>query len=322
MSGGALHLETPLLEALPLAARTGRRVLLKLESLQPSGSFKLRGLGRLCSHLVANEGARRLVASSGGNAGLAVAWAARRLGVAAHIVVPGSTPQVARERLRIFGASVEVHGAIWNEADALARGLATEPGSAYVPPFDHPLIWAGHATLVDELVVQLAALGLARPDAVVLSVGGGLMCGVLEGMHRHGWREVPLVAVETTGAASLQAAVTAGRPVALARIETLATTLGALQVAEEAFRWTLRHPVRLVQLEDRAALAACRRFADDHQLLVEPACGVALAALEEPSAAVALGDARVVVAVACGGSGVSLELLERWQRAQAPVQAG
>src|SRR6185437_7756118 len=133
-------------------------------------------------------------------------------------------------------------------------------------PFDHPLLWEGHASLVDEMLEAGPA-----PDAVVVAVGGGgLLCGVAEGLARHGLNMVPIVAVETQGAASFAAAMDAGRPVALDRIDTIASSLGARQVCGEAFQWSRRRPVVSAVVSDADAVRACARFADGHLALVEP----------------------------------------------------
>ncbi|HEX7640521.1 MAG TPA: pyridoxal-phosphate dependent enzyme, partial [Burkholderiaceae bacterium] len=192
-----LHLSTPLLESTAFSRAAGRAVWLKLESVQPSGSFKMRGIGHACETR-ARAGARRFMSSSGGNAGLAVAHCGRLLGLPVTVVVPASTGERAKALIAAQGAQVLVHGASWSEADAHLRTLLG-PEDAYVHPFDDPLLWTGHATMIDEI----AASGV-RPDALVLSVGGGgLMCGVIEGLRRNGWGGVPVVAVETAGADSL-----------------------------------------------------------------------------------------------------------------------
>ena len=207
-----LHVETPLLESRPLSVIAGRPVWLELDALQPSGSFKLRGVGRACETHAA-RGARRFVSSSGGNAGLAVAYAGRLLDVPVTVVVPETTPKRAMELLRLEDAEVIVHGASWQEANEFARSIIG-PADACIHPFDDLLLGEGHATLVDEVV----RAGL-RPDAVVLSVGGGgLLSGVVEGLRRNGWSDVPVVAVETTGGASFHEAVKAERTVELAQI--------------------------------------------------------------------------------------------------------
>jgi L-serine/L-threonine ammonia-lyase len=299
-----LHVHTPVWESPRLSELLGAPVLLKMEALQPAGSFKTRGMGRICQERAA-AGARRLVCASGGNAGLATAYAGRRLGLPTTVVVPQSTGEWARAAIRREGAEVIAHGAVWDEAHAFAQTLLGDD-AAYIHPFDDPLAWAGNSTLVDEL----AAEG-PRPGAVVLSVGGGgLLCGVVEGMLRVGWGDVPVLAVETEGAASYAAALAAGAPVTIDAIRTIAVTLGARRVAARAVELAGLHPIHSRLVSDRAALGACLRFADDHRVLVEPACGAALAAVEQrPDAIVGRGP---VVVIVCGGAGVSLNLLRSW----------
>ena len=231
-----LHIATPLIESIAFRS-PGRRLWLKMEALQPSGSFKMRGIGHACE-VHAQRGAKRLMSSSGGNAGLAVACAGSRLGLPVTVVVPETTLERAQALIRREGAEVIVHGRSWTEANAHLQSLL-QPADAFVHPFDDPLVWQGHATLVDEV----AAAGL-KPDAVVVAVGGGgLLSGVVQGLHAHGWRDVPVVAVETEGADSLAQAVSAGRPVELPAITSIATTLGARRVCDRAFDWTRQHPV-------------------------------------------------------------------------------
>ena len=299
-----LHIETPLIESRPLTLATGKSVWLKVDALQPSGSFKLRGLGLACETYHRN-GARRFVCSSGGNAGLAVAYAGRKLGVPVVVVVPETTTERAVTLLAQEQADVIMHGSSWQEANAMAMSLVG-PIDAYLHPFDDPLLWPGHATLIDEC----AKSGLV-PDAVVLSVGGGgLLCGVAEGIRRNGWTTTQIVAVETDGAASLHAAIAAGRPVALERITSIATSLGAKQVCDEAMRVVATHPVTSIVTSDQAALAACERFLADHRVLVEPSCGAALAAVYE--AVPALEPFKTVLVVVCGGATATLEQMRAW----------
>jgi len=298
-----LHIHTPLIESRPLSLAAGRTVWLKLDALQPCGSFKLRGVGHACEVHHA-RGARHFVSSSGGNAGLAVAYAGRKLGVPVTVVVPETTTERAKELLHQEDAKVVVHGSSWQEANALAQTLVG-PDDAFIHPFDDSLLWAGHASLVDEV----AASGY-KPDAVVLSVGGGgLLSGVIEGLKRNGWDDVPVLAVETEGAASLHAAVQAGHPVELERLASVATSLGAKRVADQAMVCVREHPVHSVLVSDRAALEACERFLADHRVLVEPACGAALAVAYN---AETLGDYSNVLIVVCGGATATLGQIQAW----------
>jgi L-serine/L-threonine ammonia-lyase len=301
-----LHVVTPLVDSPPLARAFGARIWVKLETLQPAGSFKIRGIGRACEEAMA-AGAKRFVSSSGGNAGLAVAYAGRMLGVPASITVPTTTSARMIGLMRAEGATVTVHGAAWDDAHAAALAECAREGGFYVHPFDDPAVWHGNATLVEEAAAQ----GMEKPGAVVASVGGGgLLCGVLEGMHAVGWGDVPVLAVETRGAASLHAAIEAGEPVDIGAIASIATTLGARKVCRRVLDWTREHPVTSWLVSDREALDACLRFADETRVLVEPACGAALAAVYGRAAPVA--GARSLFVVGCGGAGVTPADLARW----------
>lgn len=300
----ALHIHTPLLRSPALSEEIRGNVWLKMEAMQPTGSFKARGIGHACRERV-ERGSRELVSSSGGNAGLAVAYAGRHLGVPVRVIVPESTSGRARDLIRREGAEVIVHGATWYEAHTHAMRLS-ERGAAYVHPFDDPLIWTGHSTLIDEI----AASGL-KPDLVVTSVGGGgLLSGILEGLHRHGWRDVPVVAVETRGADAFHRSIEAGRLIELERIDSIATTLGAKMVCRQALDWTRRHEIHSVVVTDRDAVTSCLKFLDDHRVLVEPACGASLAVVYDPIEVVR--GKKSVLVVVCGGVTTTHRQLTEW----------
>lgn len=302
-----IHVVTPLWDSPSLSAAMGVPVYLKMESFQPVGSFKARGIGLACQDSW-EAGANRLVCASAGNAGYAVAYAGRKIGIPVTVIVPKTTPPWLQDLVRREGAKVIVHGDSWDDAHAYGTGLAEEDNAAYIHPFDDPRVWKGHASMIHEI----AEAGV-RPGAIVVSVGGGgLLCGLLEGMHEVGWTDVPILAVETEGAASFAAAVRAGRLVTLDRITSVATTLGARRVAAKALEWTKRHPITPWQVSDREAVDACVRFADEHRVLVEPACGASLAAVY--GRARPLESLRPIVVIVCGGAGVSLGLLDEWKK--------
>lgn len=300
-----LHIDTPLLESRALAAAAGQSVWLKMDALQPPGSFKIRGIGHACEEY-RRRGATRFISSSGGNAGIAAAYAGRKLGVPVLVVVPETTTARARELIRREGAEVIVHGASFQEANALAQSMVTA-SDAFIHPFDDPLLWQGYASMIDEV----AARGL-RPDAVVLSVGGGgLLCGVVEGLRRNGWGDVPVVAVETAGADSYARSLKAGALVELPGITSIATSLGARRVAAQAFALAAQHPVRSVVVTDEAAVEACLRFMDEHRVVVEPACGASLAVGYE--AGTLLEGFSNVLVIVCGGVTATVAQLQAWQ---------
>lgn len=301
-----LHTVTPLLESAPLSRMVERSVWLKMESMQPAASFKIRGMGLAAERAVA-AGATRLVSSSGGNAGYAVACAGRALGIPVTVVVPTTTAPRMRTLIAATGAEVRVAGRVWDEAHREATELADQCGGALMHPFDHPDIWEGHASVITEVHDS----GI-EPGCVVVSVGGGgLLAGVLHGIERVGWTATRVVAVETAGAASFAAAQTAGRPVELESIDSIAVTLGARRVCTEAVRRSLDHDVVSRVVSDAAAVRACNRFLDDHRVLVEPSCGAALSVIYDQDSA-AIPEAGPVLVVVCGGAGVTAAQLTQW----------
>ena len=309
----ALWIKTPIVHSLRLSRLIGRKVYLKLESFQPTGSYKDRGISRYCEHLRDERGARRLVSSSGGNAGHAVANAGRVLGLGVTVVVPKTTSAKMADKIRSQGAAVEVHGRDWAEADALARSIVDEDASAaYVTPFDDPIIWEGHSNMVDEIHNS----SIAKPGAIVTCVGGGgLVAGLYRGLARVGWGDTAVLAAETAGAASFTAACRAGKLVTLDKIDTIATTLGARRVAQGALDAMQAHPGNTVPVGDIAdaeAVRSCARFLNDHRVLVEPSCGAALSLLYEPRHRGLFDGMDSVVVVVCGGSGVDLDDLNNW----------
>jgi L-serine/L-threonine ammonia-lyase len=280
-----------------------------MENLQPPGSFKIRGIGLLCER-GKRDGASHFVSSSGGNAGCAAAYAGRKLNVQTTVFVPETTPSDARHKITAQRAKVQIAGDVWDEADHKARALAEKVDGLYISPFNHPLIWEGHATIVDELASEIS-----KPDTIILSVGGGgLLCGVIEGLRRNDWQDVSILAVETEGTASLAASLAQGRLVTLNKITGVATSLGAKTVAQEAFARARHHPVQSVVVTDEEAIDACVRFADEHRCLVEPACGASLAiAYGRPTM---LTKAKSVVIVVCGGMGITLDKIQQWRERQ------
>lgn len=308
-----LHVATPLIQSQPLSEIVGFPVYLKLENTQPSASFKIRGIGNLCQKAVKN-GSHHIVCSSGGNAGMAATYAARKLNVPATIFVPETTPEFTVRRMEQEGATVNIHGKVWDEANEQALKMAAQPGHTMVHPFEHPDIWDGHSTMITEIANQIA-----KPDVVVASVGGGgLMCGVIQGLQSVGWEDVPVVAMETKGAESFNAALSAGKVVTLPGITSIAKSLGSKSVSPQLFELSKQHKVFSEVLPDAEIVKACLRFADDHRMLVEPACGAALAAvysgvLKKLQQDGKLNNVKSAVIIVCGGSSVTMELLDKWK---------
>lgn len=290
-----IALRTPLVPSFPMSSPQGPRIWLKLEALQPSGSFKLRGMARKAVRAKA-QGATLFVSSSGGNAGLAVAFAGQQLGVAVSVFVPETTPAATVARLRGYGAEVTVTGQFWHDAHAKAQVAADQPGAVMFHPFDDPEIWPGYGDILAETLAD----GVT-PDLVICSVGGGgLMSGLLEGLARTGLQDVPLLAVETVGADALHQSRLAGEQITLPSITSRAKSLAAPRVCDQAYRALSEHPVFTATVTDEQAENACQRFLDEHRLKVEMACGAALAAVYD-QAHEQIAASKDILVVLCGG---------------------
>ncbi|NXK97787.1 SDSL protein, partial [Formicarius rufipectus] len=301
------HIVTPVLESLPLSKAAGTKVFMKLENVQPTGSFKIRGIGHLCQE-VRGETLPDPVLSTGGNAGVAAAYAAKKLGLPITVVIPSTSGSIPKHKLEELGATVEVYGKAFDDANRRAQELLKTEGWVNIHPFDDPLVWQGHTSLVWELKDSLET----KPDAIVLSVGGGgLLAGVVEGLHQVGWQDIPIIAAETQGAHSFHEALKAGQLVTLPDITSVAKCLGAKTVAARALECTQKCQIISQVVEDTEAVGAVEQFLDDERMLVQPACGAALATLYTGRLQQLQQEGRLrtplasVVVVVCGGGNIN-----------------
>lgn len=264
-----------------------------LEYLQHTGSFKARGAHNF---LAAQREAAPLPAAgvtiaSGGNAGLACAWAARAHGVPATVFLPANAPRVKVERLRGYGADVRLVGDRYAEALAACREFAADSGALSSHAYDHPLVAAGAGTLLEEIRSALPGL-----DTVVVAVGGGgLFAGVATAARAHGVR---VVAAEPEHCRALNAALEAGRPVDVPVVSVAADSLGATRVSADALAAARAGNATSVLVPDEAITAARRALWEEHRIVVEAGAATALAALR--TAREPLGE-RVAV-ILCGAN--------------------
>lgn len=264
-------------------------------------------MDHLVKHHLA-KGENYFVGSSGGNAGYSLAYIGRMRGAKVKVFVPESTLPKMRALIESEGAEVIIAGPTWQEANAQALLEVEKSGAIYVSPFDNPLLWEGHATMIAECAQDIPA-----PDVVVAAVGGGgLLCGIMEGMEAAGWNNTRFVAAETNGAASLSSALLAGKLITLDTIDTLATSLGAKRIAEEAFNWTQKRNVQSYTCSDREAMIGVREFARHFNVLVEPACGAAISTAINHSDT--FKDDQNILIIACGGAAIDLETYQKYSK--------
>jgi threonine dehydratase len=247
-----------------------RQAALKLEFMQYTGSFKVRGaFNYLLSRALPHAG---VVAASGGNAGLAVAYASRDLGVPAEIFVPETVPAAKLSRLFSLGAQVTVVGANYAEALTASRRRAAESGAAEVHAYDDEAVAAGQGTVALEFISQVADL-----DTILVAVGGGgLIAGIMAATAA---RSIRIVGVEPETSSAMSAALAAGYPVDVEVSGVAADSLGARRVSELAFDVACKSGMTTVLVPDDSIVRARRALWRDARLVVEMGAATALAAL-------------------------------------------
>jgi threonine dehydratase len=248
----------------------GRPLVLKLEQLQLSGSFKLRGA---MNAVLAGHVHDHIVTASGGNHGLGVATGTALLGITATVFVPASVPEVKARRIAATGVTLVRHGATYAEAAAAAAELAARPGHRYIPAYDDPLVVAGNGTVAAEVVADVPEV-----DTVVVAAGGG---GLAAGSALAVGERL-LVAAEPQRCSAVHDALVAGHPVD-APVESVASSaLGATRIGQVPFDVLApRHrsgAVRSLLVEEAEILAARDRLWEECRIATEPAAAVPLAA--------------------------------------------
>ncbi len=299
---------TPLIRSEEFSRRLGANIHFKLETLQPTHSFKVRGAFSALTRLSADQRRLGVVTASGGNHGLAIAHAAAKLGIPASIYLPESATEAKLAAIRRLGPEVVIHGAAWDDANQLAASIARDTARVYIHPFDNASVMAGQGTLVPEILQQL------EPDLIVASIGGGgLISGILSAVQ-HFSPSTKVVGVETEGADSMYQSYRAGRIVELPAITSIAETLGARKTEKFQFETVSRYVTDLITVSDRSAIGALLEILDLEKLLTEPAASCSVAALSEGKIPCKAGDN--VVVVLCGAN-IGMDRVRAWQSASA-----
>jgi len=294
------YIETPIYKSHKLSKGQNKNVLYKMECYQPTGSFKIRGMEELCRFHF-NKGKREFIASSGGNAGYSLGYIGEKMGLKVKVIVPETTSKFMIHKMMNLGTEVEVFGNVWDEAHQYALKVCEEMNAVYVSPFDDPLLWKGHSTIINECVKQIN-----QPDKIIVSVGGGgLLCGILEGMKRNGWDKTQVITTETVGAASFYESYQAKKVVELKEITSIATSLGAKKITERSLELAYNLDVSPFVMSDDEAVRASLAFLDEYNVLVEPACGAAISVPCFHSELI--GENETALVIVCGGVNTPFE---------------
>lgn len=294
--------ETPLVSSADLGAAAGVPVHCKLENLQHTGSFKVRGALNKLLGLAPAERERGVVAASTGNHGAAVAFGAKRLGIPAIVFVPETAASTKLDAIRGLGAVVRFHGTDGRETEVHARAFAASHGMTYVSPYNDPAVVAGQGTIGVELAQQAH-----RIDVIYVALGGGGLVSGIAAYLRSVWPQVRVVACSPANSPVMAESVKAGRILELESQPTLSDgTAGGVERDAITFDLCRRLVDEYVLVSETEIAAAMRRYMGAHEQVIEGAAGVAIAGMLRGGTH---GSDEEIVVVMCGGN-VSPEVLQ------------
>lgn len=286
---------TPVMDASPMREDPlpGGRLVLKLDCLQPTGSFKVRGSTNTLLSLPEDQVARGLITASGGNHGLAVAYAAAMGGVPALVYLPTSAPKEKAEKLRTWGAEVVIEGAVFDDAAKAAIARAEQDGMTFVHPFAPETVIAGQGTLGLEILDQIPDV-----DTVLVAIGGGGLISGVSTAIKAKRPDVRVIGIEPEGAPTHYESRRAGGLITLGAIETRAGTLAPRRTEAINFDLVSRHVDDIVLVSDADMERAARWLWFEFGIAAELSGAASIAALQAGKLATRPGEK--VCAIICG----------------------
>jgi threonine dehydratase len=293
--------KTPTLPYAQLSDGSGDpRVTLKLELLQAAGSFKARGAMNRLLTLSESQLARGIVTASGGNHGLAIARSAHVLKARAQIFLPSNVVPDKVAKLKRWGASVEIVGEVWDDANAAALAYAERTGAVYAHPFSDPIVVAGQGTLGLEILDDMPDV-----DVILVAIGGG---GLISGLStavkakRPGTR---IVGIEPIGSPTLHACLEAGKLVALDRLETRVATMSCRQTDPAIFEVVRRHVDEVVLVSDDEMEMAARSLWFEFGVAADLSGAASVAVLQTGRAKFKPGERICALVCGAGADGLA-----------------
>ena len=285
-------LPTNLIQSDFFSQTTGNKVYLKPENLQLTGAYKIRGAYYKISTLSEEEKQRGLITASAGNHAQGVAYAARKFGVPATIVMPVSTPLLKVNRTKSLGAEVILHGNVYDEACDKALELAEEHGYTFVHPFDDLDVATGQGSIAMEIVKELPTV-----DTILVPVGGGGLATGVSTLAKMLNPKIHVIGVEPAGANCLQASLRVGAVTTLDRVDTIADGTAVKTPGENIFPYLQENLDDIITIEDDELIVAFLDVLENHKLLVENSGLLTVAALKHLPA-----ENKKVVSILSGGN--------------------
>lgn len=271
---------------------TGNKVYLKPENLQLTGAYKIRGAYYKISTMSDEEKQKGLITASAGNHAQGVAYAARKFGVPATIVMPVSTPLLKVNRTKNLGAEVILHGNVYDEACDKALELAAEHGYTFVHPFDDLDVATGQGSIAMEIVKELPTV-----DTILVPVGGGGLATGVSTLAKMLNPKIHVIGVEPAGANCLQVSLREGKVTTLDKVDTIADGTAVKTPGENIFPYLQQNLDDIITIEDDELIVAFLDVLENHKLLVENSGLLTVAALKHLPA-----ENKKVVSILSGGN--------------------
>lgn len=285
-------LETKLVFSEQLSALTGNKVYLKPENMQLTGAYKLRGAYYKISTLTDEEREKGLITASAGNHAQGVAYAAKRYGAKATIVMPTTTPLIKVNRTKNYGAEVVLYGDVYDEACEKAYELATEHGYTFIHPFDDLDVATGQGTIAMEIIKELPTV-----DYILVPIGGGGLATGVSALAKLLNPQIKVIGVEPAGANCMQVSLAEGKVTTLSRVNTIADGTAVKTPGARLFPYIRKNLDGIITVEDGELVVAFLDMVENHKMVVENSGLLTVAALKHLDA-----KNKKVVAILSGGN--------------------
>lgn len=284
--------ETKLVYSEYLSEQTGNKVYLKPENMQFTGAYKVRGAYYKISTLTEEERQRGLITASAGNHAQGVAYAAKRYGAKATIVMPTTTPLIKVNRTKSYGAEVVLYGDVYDEACAKAYELAEEHGYTFIHPFDDPAVATGQGTIAMEIFQELPLV-----EYILVPIGGGGLATGVSTLAKLLNPKIKVIGVEPAGANCMQASLEAGEVVTLPQVNTIADGTAVKTPGSNIFPYIQENLDDIITIQDDELIVAFLDMVENHKMIVENSGLLTVAALKHLN----VKDKRVV-SILSGGN--------------------
>lgn len=284
--------ETKLVYSEYLSEQTGNKVYLKPENMQFTGAYKVRGAYYKISTLTEEERQRGLITASAGNHAQGVAYAAKRYGAKATIVMPTTTPLIKVNRTKSYGAEVVLYGDVYDEACAKAYELAEEHGYTFIHPFDDPAVATGQGTIAMEIFQELPLV-----EYILVPIGGGGLATGVSTLAKLLNPKIKVIGVEPAGANCMQESLKTGEVVTLPQVNTIADGTAVKTPGSKIFPYIQENLDDIITVHDDELIVAFLDMVENHKMIVENSGLLTVAALKHLS----VKDKRVV-SILSGGN--------------------